>query len=94
MTLFLCVCRQSTLAAEPEKVALVETESSARESRPLSFNQDVRPILSDKCFHCHGPDAENQDSEFRLDTQEHALADLGGYFGIKPGDLNESEMHL
>ncbi|MEM6469059.1 MAG: DUF1553 domain-containing protein, partial [Planctomycetota bacterium] len=47
-----------------------------------------------KCFHCHGPDAENQDSEFRLDTQEHALADLGGYFGIKPGDLNESEMHL
>ncbi|MEO1614893.1 MAG: DUF1553 domain-containing protein [Planctomycetota bacterium] len=63
------------------------------EDRSPSFNQDVRPILSDKCFHCHGPDADNQDSEFRLDTQEHALADLGGYFGIKPGDLEASELH-
>lgn len=59
----------------------------------VSFNDIVRPILSDKCFHCHGPDASNQDSEFRLDTQEHALADLGGYVGIKPGDLEASELH-
>ena len=64
------------------------------ELKKINFNQDVMPILSDKCFHCHGPDAENQDSEFRLDTREHALADLGGYFGIKPGDLDESELHI
>jgi len=56
------------------------------------FNRDVRPILSDKCFKCHGPDAKNQKSEFRLDTYEHAVADLGGYFGIVPGDAAKSEL--
>ena len=60
---------------------------------PISFNRDVRPILSDRCFKCHGPDATNQDSEFRLDTREHATTDLGGYFGIVPGNLADSELH-
>jgi len=59
----------------------------------IDFNRDVRPIISDKCFHCHGPDADNQKSEFRLDTREHATADLGGTFGIVPGDLEESDLH-
>lgn len=63
-------------------------------SEEISFNRDIRSILSDKCFHCHGPDAENQDSAFRLDTQEHAFEDLGGYAGIVPGDLEASELHL
>ena len=67
---------------------LVAEESS------LSFNEDIRPILSDRCFKCHGPDAENQKSEFRLDTREHAIADLGdGFFGIVPGNLEESDLH-
>lgn len=61
---------------------------------PIDFNRDVRPILSDKCFHCHGPDADNQDSSFRLDTRESAVEDLGGYAGIVPGDLEASELHL
>ena len=59
----------------------------------VSFNHEVRPILSDRCFHCHGPDAENQKSEFRLDTAENARADLGGYVGIEPGNLTKSELH-
>ncbi|MEM6690338.1 MAG: DUF1549 domain-containing protein, partial [Planctomycetota bacterium] len=58
----------------------------------VSFNQDVRPILSDRCFKCHGPDAANQDSEFRVDTFENATTDLGGYFGIVPGNADESEL--
>lgn len=69
------------------------TISLASDSNGLSFNRDVRPILSDKCFHCHGPDAENQDSSFRLDSAENAFEDLGGYAGIVPGDLEESELH-
>lgn len=60
----------------------------------VSFNDEVKPILSDRCFKCHGPDAENQRSDFRLDTQEHALEDLGGYFGVVPGDPEASEVHL
>ncbi len=60
---------------------------------PVDFDRDIRPILSDQCFHCHGPDAKNQKSEFRLDTKEHLFADLGGYFGVKPGSLEDSELH-
>ena len=59
----------------------------------LDFNRDIRPILSDKCYRCHGPDADNQKSEFRLDTREAAIADLGGYSGIVPGNAEDSEIH-
>ncbi len=60
----------------------------------ISFNKDIRPILSDRCFKCHGPDADNQKSEFRLDTRERATADLGdGFFGIVPGNVEESDLH-
>ena len=51
----------------------------------LSFNREVRPILSDKCFHCHGPDTHSRKAKLRLDTREGALVDLGGYAAIKPG---------
>ena len=59
----------------------------------IDFNRDIRPILSDRCFKCHGPDASNQKSDFRLDSQDNARRDLGGYVGIKAGNLEESEMH-
>lgn len=58
----------------------------------IDFNRQVRPILSDRCFHCHGPDAENQDSAFRLDSEEHMREDLGGYAGVVPGDPEASEL--
>jgi len=66
---------------------------TVRADEPISFNRDVRPILSDRCFHCHGPDADNQRSDFRLDTYKRATADLGGYAGVVPGDLKKSELH-
>ncbi|WP_146516899.1 DUF1553 domain-containing protein [Rubripirellula amarantea] len=71
-------------------VLVVSTVNAA----DISFNRDVRPILSDRCFKCHGPDAANQESEFRVDNLENATADLGGYFGIVPGDLEQSELHV
>ena len=58
----------------------------------VSFSHQVRPIISDKCFKCHGPDAENNESEFRLDTFENATADLGGYAGIVPGNPKASRL--
>ncbi len=59
----------------------------------LEFNRDIRPILSDKCFKCHGPDAKNQKSDFRVDSFANATKDLGDYAGVVPGDLKKSEIH-
>lgn len=61
---------------------------------PIDFNRDIRPIISDRCFKCHGPDAKNQKSDFRLDTRANAIADLDGYQGVVPGDLKKSELHI
>ncbi len=59
---------------------------------PVEFNRDVRPILSDKCFLCHGPDAKNRNIPLRLDVEETAKADLGGRRAIVPGNPAASEL--
>ena len=64
-------------------------------SRPIDFNRDVRPILSNTCFLCHGPDPQNRKGvagPLRLDTEAGATADLGGYAAIVRGKPDESEL--
>ncbi len=51
--------------------------SQTVEFNRLEFNRDVRPILADKCFICHGPDAATKKVPFRLDREAFAKADLG-----------------
>jgi len=68
----------------------------AEDASPVSFAREVLPILSNKCFVCHGPDAE--EGALRLDSVESATADLGGYHAVVPADpalrkSNDSELH-
>ncbi len=64
---------------------------SAAVPEKVVFNQHIRPVLSDKCFSCHGLDAKHRKAELRLDTPEGAFADHDGAKAIVPGKLAESE---
>lgn len=54
----------------------------------LSFNRDIRPILSENCFHCHGPDKDRREAELRLDQRDAAIEALA----IAPGRPEESDL--
>lgn len=67
----------------------------ARSNDSIDFNIHIRPILSDRCFKCHGPDAGQRKANLRLDLRENALAHLKdnpNAFVIVPGDASKSEL--
>ena len=75
---------------------LTGTGAAAGEpGQAIDFNRDIRPILSNHCFQCHGPDAKKRkglSKPLRLDTEEGAFSDLGGYAAIVRGNAEESEL--
>ena len=58
----------------------------------VNFTRDIRPILSDKCFACHGPDENTRKAKLRLDIREDAIKDLSGSRAIVPGEPEASEL--
>ncbi|CAM9946181.1 unnamed protein product, partial [Chrysoparadoxa australica] len=69
-------------------------EASNQLPEVIDYNFHVKPILSDKCFACHGPDAQKQKAELRLDIEENAYAALasGNGHAIRPGKISKSQL--
>ena len=65
---------------------------SAAEPTAIEFNRDIRPLLSDRCFRCHGPDAAHREAGLRLDRRENAIADRDGNPAIVPGKPEAGEL--
>src|SRR5437660_515486 len=62
------------------------------QAQKVEFNRDIRPILSDRCYTCHGPSSTTRKSKLRFDSEASAKQDLGGHFAILAGDPEHSEV--
>lgn len=76
----------------PWLFALLAVVNSGSAAEEIDFQRDIRPLLSDRCFKCHGFDEEMQEADLGLHTFAAATRDLGGYQAIKPGESGASEL--
>ncbi len=81
------VCLTVTLVAIVSGPAYSQGSPADSKKAPVSFTRDIRPLLADRCFHCHGPDAARRKADLRLDIEKEAKK-----FAISPGDVSDSDL--
>src|SRR5579862_9723467 len=82
------------LAASRWVAPVVRAATPKPKVQPISFNRDIRPILSENCYACHGPDSQQRKAGLRLDQEESATHPLkkSGDIAVVPGDLKNSAL--
>lgn len=80
------------LAVAAAAMSTTAAPSGGSASAKVDFSRDISPILSAKCFACHGPDDAHRKAKLRLDVRESALAPRDGKPAIVPGSLAKSEL--
>lgn len=71
----------------------IASVASAMQQPEIDYSRDIKPLLSDRCYQCHGPDGGSREAGFRLDDSASAFAEAdSGLIPIVPGDPSESEL--
>jgi len=76
----------------PRSLALLLASLSALSAEDIRFNRDIRPILSENCFYCHGQDPKHREAGLRLDVRDEAIKAHDGVIAVVPGKPEQSEM--
>lgn len=80
------------LATDPGEVALGAPPKAQPDGAAVRYGRDVRPLLADRCFACHGADSGSRQAGLRLDLRDGALALRAGVAALVPGDAAASEL--
>ena len=81
------------VALSGDPTPLAPGASGPGRSPAVEFNRDIRPILSDRCYQCHGPDGAKRKANLRLDQESSSKSVRDGRRAIAPGDLQASELY-